>query len=814
MRSAARKPALCWARAFLLPQEPGGADKFNDSGEISAWARGYVGALSSRGYVQGAYGSFHPRASLTRAQAVTILDNIIKGFYYQGGEYTGGVDGSVVVNTGGVTLRDMEIDGDLILTEGVAPGSVPLDGVTVTGRVIVRGGSAALDGGRLDTVIIAGTDGGAVAIEMAGGASVDSLEIQSGALEVTGGTVSSVTVTGEGASVTVGGGCRVGSLTVGETGAGAEIALEGGAVGTLTLDGAAQVDNGGRIDRMEVNADGVILDGRKPGRQVVDPSVTQRPVDSDGSPVSGGSSGGSSSGGGSSGGGGGSVTPTAQEITSADAVSYTLNGDLHLVTAQDFISWYMSNEGTSKNVTVHTASGQQATAAIAYLALADENSWTGAADSSATFTATLTLPEGYVQPAGDPITATLTVTINAAQTKILTISSVAPDTEDPTAALTVTLSEAVAGLQASNFTVTGTGSATVDSVSTSDSGNTYTLALSNVVAGEAQVNLTGMDGYTYRAEGSQAAVTLAATPVTEVTVSVAVQNPNNIPTTTLKVTLSEAVAGLQASNFTVTGTGLATMDSVSTSDSGNTYTLNLSGVTAGEASVGLQNLPKGYKMAETGNSPTVTLRQAATTITNITQTAVNGGVEAASGRQLQFAISPSQITGTVEAGVGLNTAFPGVSFSTTYPTFEWYYRGSGLLNPPEHNGQYLLVAELEDGKITGFGQVKIEGVPQRIKQAAFDSNGNFEGVSGMAGFSSQYYVVLSAAPTSAELNQITTSSTYQDVQKIFEEKRVAGWTSFTETEGFGKSMLGADGKCLFLVWFSNSGVAVYAYATK
>ena len=296
--------------------------------------------------------------------------------------------------------------------------------------------------------------------------------------------------------------------------------------------------------------------------------------------------------------------------------------------------------------------------------------------------------------------------------------------------------------------------------------------------------------------------------------SVAVQNPNNIPTTTLKVTLSEAVAGLQASNFTVTGTGLATVDSVSTSDSGNTYTLNLSGVTAGEASVGLQNLPKGYKMAETGNSPTVTLRQAATTINNITQTAVNGGVEAASGRQLQFAISPSQITGTVEAGVGLNTAFPGVSFSTTYPTFEWYYRGSGLLNPPEHNGQYLLVAELEDGKITGFGQVKIEGVPQRIKQAAFDSNGNFEGVSGMAGFSSQYYVVLSAAPTSAELNQITTSSTYQDVQKIFEEKRVAGWTSFTETEGFGKSMLGADGKCLFLVWFSNSGVAVYAYATK
>ena len=51
-------------------------------------------------------------------------------------------NGTVVINTQDVALKDAVIDGDLILSEGIKDGDVTLENVTVKGRTLIRGGGA------------------------------------------------------------------------------------------------------------------------------------------------------------------------------------------------------------------------------------------------------------------------------------------------------------------------------------------------------------------------------------------------------------------------------------------------------------------------------------------------------------------------------------------------------------------------------------------------------------------------------------------------------------------------------------------------
>lgn len=46
----------------------------------------------------------------------------------------------MTINSGGVTLKNAVIKGDLILAAGIGEGEVLLDHVTVEGRTIVNGG--------------------------------------------------------------------------------------------------------------------------------------------------------------------------------------------------------------------------------------------------------------------------------------------------------------------------------------------------------------------------------------------------------------------------------------------------------------------------------------------------------------------------------------------------------------------------------------------------------------------------------------------------------------------------------------------------
>jgi len=114
--------------------------KFGDQEEVSDWALPYVKAMVGAGYIKGRNTGLDPLDNVTRAEFCQIFRNIIKEYIVDGDEYTGDRKGNLLVRTDNVVLKDMTIDGDLILGCGIADGKVTLNNVTVTGRVIVWGG--------------------------------------------------------------------------------------------------------------------------------------------------------------------------------------------------------------------------------------------------------------------------------------------------------------------------------------------------------------------------------------------------------------------------------------------------------------------------------------------------------------------------------------------------------------------------------------------------------------------------------------------------------------------------------------------------
>ena len=113
---------------------------FSDRSEISNWALPYVRAMVGADYIHGRGKVLAPLDNITRAEFAQIFHNIIGTYIVSKGTYDKDIKGSVLIRTDDVELKNLTVDGDLIIGCGAADGKITLDNVTVKGRLLVWGG--------------------------------------------------------------------------------------------------------------------------------------------------------------------------------------------------------------------------------------------------------------------------------------------------------------------------------------------------------------------------------------------------------------------------------------------------------------------------------------------------------------------------------------------------------------------------------------------------------------------------------------------------------------------------------------------------
>ena len=272
------------ARAFALESgDTSVLNNYTDGASVSAWARSSVAALIENGYVNGANGKLNPKTSITRAEFAKVISEMASTYADADDSLSATVDGSVIVRENSVSLSGKTINGDLIIADGVS--RIDLTGVTVTGRIVLRGGESGVTfkDTKAEKGVIANTD---IAVS---------------------GSVDNITVA-QGSAITVNSGASVGSINVNAEG--------------------AKITGAGKVGTVKANANNVTVTttGTKvtaadsvSGVKAGDKAVSAGKTETVGSTASGGgsSSGGSSSGGSSS----GSNTTVKAEIADAQVVT-------------------------------------------------------------------------------------------------------------------------------------------------------------------------------------------------------------------------------------------------------------------------------------------------------------------------------------------------------------------------------------------------------------------------------------------------------------------------------------------------------------
>lgn len=113
---------------------------FSDADQIGSWFVGPMAAMVKAGYLNGSDGKLNPTAIMTRESLAVMMYNIFTTYIQKSGEVTEAPEGNVMISAPDVTLKGVNVTGDLIIGDGVGEGDVTIDNCTIGGGVIVRGG--------------------------------------------------------------------------------------------------------------------------------------------------------------------------------------------------------------------------------------------------------------------------------------------------------------------------------------------------------------------------------------------------------------------------------------------------------------------------------------------------------------------------------------------------------------------------------------------------------------------------------------------------------------------------------------------------
>lgn len=134
-----QEAAVVLAKALYMDYDTVSSTTFADDGSIATWAKSAVSAMAKIGMISGRDGNlFDPTAEITRGEVTAILSKGITQFVDTQGEYTLGTVGTTLVNSNSITLQNTRVEGDLLLTEGIAGGEIYLKNVVVTGNLVLN----------------------------------------------------------------------------------------------------------------------------------------------------------------------------------------------------------------------------------------------------------------------------------------------------------------------------------------------------------------------------------------------------------------------------------------------------------------------------------------------------------------------------------------------------------------------------------------------------------------------------------------------------------------------------------------------------
>ena len=129
-------------------------DSYSDSQAIATWAKQYTSLVVGKGYWNGYEGKLKPQDTyITRSEFAVLMDNLIKTYINEPGEYTEFADGNILIRSEGVTLNGYNGDDIIIIGDGVS-GETLLDNIVSTNEIISRAGKTIVKGKINDASVI------------------------------------------------------------------------------------------------------------------------------------------------------------------------------------------------------------------------------------------------------------------------------------------------------------------------------------------------------------------------------------------------------------------------------------------------------------------------------------------------------------------------------------------------------------------------------------------------------------------------------------------------------------------------------------
>ena len=275
---------------------------YTDGAQVADWAKDSMASMVAAGYVKGSDNKLNPLSSITRAEFAQVMDNLVKT-YFADSQLNVNADGNAVLNKAG-TLEGATISGDLIIGDGAAEGDVVLKDVTVSGRLLVRGGGTStvtLEGNTTVGSVVVNKPTGAVRVEnntektvnvnavsdnvvLTGDFNEVNANAVQGTVTLTGATVATMNVTGTSAKMVVSEKSTVETMNVAQSASGTAVSVQSGTtvktmntaaskavvtvngtVGTMSVSGSdttVKAEEGAKIEKITTSAANTTVSGK------------------------------------------------------------------------------------------------------------------------------------------------------------------------------------------------------------------------------------------------------------------------------------------------------------------------------------------------------------------------------------------------------------------------------------------------------------------------------------------------------------------------------------------------------------------------